>query len=397
MLAKIAFLNMFRHVKRTLLIVFAIFISVFFMEILSGMLDGMRNSFFQNVFGESGHIQIHHEDWKQNAGIFDTRYLMYEDPDLSSIEGIESISRELFFTALVVSESDSLALIFRAVEENTVFYSKVRNGILEGEFSLSQGILLSKSIADVLELSIGEQVNILVEDQYGSPYYDSFPISGIFDSGSAEFDDFSALISLENGQYLIDTPNAVSEIKIRLEDREMAEGKAAEIAQRNSSFLIEDWKTIHGSLFGFIRIFDILIIAINIFVLIVSATVIMNAILMNAFDRLQEIGTLRAIGLNKKQTRHMLLLEGLCYGASGIILAVLLALPVTWYFQENGLYLGAAAETLVGSSRYFFSWSPKNTVINSLTGFGIALAGSAYAAFVAASKNITSAIARGGN
>ena len=56
---KIALLNIKKHIKRCVLIMFTVMISVIVMEVASGMLDGIKYNAFNNLLQESGHMQIY--------------------------------------------------------------------------------------------------------------------------------------------------------------------------------------------------------------------------------------------------------------------------------------------------------------------------------------------------
>ena len=77
---KIALLNIKKHYKRSLVIIFAVTISVVVMILVGGMMDGMRDNFFNNLLTESGHLQLHAKGYKKRLNPLSLNYVI-QNPD----------------------------------------------------------------------------------------------------------------------------------------------------------------------------------------------------------------------------------------------------------------------------------------------------------------------------
>ena len=64
MLLKMVAQSLGRHPRRTVLILFAVMISVFTMEIIAGMLHGISDNFFTNILSAGGHGQVRGQGWE---------------------------------------------------------------------------------------------------------------------------------------------------------------------------------------------------------------------------------------------------------------------------------------------------------------------------------------------
>jgi len=421
---KIALLNLTSHYKRTILIIFAVMISVFMLESISGMMEGLRHSFFQSLMQESGHIQIHEKGWEDRMEQLTLDYRI-EQPDrlisylTRTYDEIVRAEKLLSFGALLIHGEKNLAIMGQGVEPDTAFFGSVREGIVEGEFFSAaetaggsetssrtdekiHGAVLSRRICDLLDLSLGDGVVALVEDSEGSPYYLEYPVTGIFESGSKETDEQIFFLTHANAQELLYLPDETTEIRITLTDRENAEAIAADIeeslaarsgmqgrtgspadGQRSGgAYEVATWQELNGSFILFIEMFDVIMLIINVFIIIVAATVITNAILMNVFERVREYGTMRAIGMKKRQMFWLVMMEGGAQGTIGSIIGMAMAIPLVIYLQIHGFSWGALSEVMTGSSIYYFRFSPVHAAINFASGILIALAGSLYAARV---------------
>jgi putative ABC transport system permease protein len=105
---------------------------------------------------------------------------------------------------------------------------------------------------------------------------------------------------------------------------------------------------------------------------------------MNVFERFREYGTMRAIGLKKRQLFFLIIQEGFIEGTIGSFLGTVAGVLFVLYFSKNGLYLGEMTEAFkVGTGNiFYFALSVPHAFYNFLFGILIAVAGSVYAAVV---------------
>lgn len=396
---KVSFLNLMKHPKRTILILFAILVSVLVMEFMSGMLEGMRNNFFEHLLQEGGHAQLHREGWEDRLNPYSLDYLI-KDPDgiLKKLEQrgeITAAEKIIHFGALLTSGEKDLHIEGIGVEPNTSFYSRIRQSVIEGEWLPDgKGVAISNEIADLLGVSYGEGLIVLVEDSTGSPYYIQYPITAVFDTGSKEIDERAFYMAHSNAEELLYVEHSTTEVRITITDHNKIEQFLQKIAPllETNNLEAQTWKDIHGSMIVFIRLFDVIMLIINVLIIIVSATVITNAILMNVFERLGEFGTMRAIGLKKRQLFSLIMSEGFIQGAAGSLLGIAVGAPIVLYFQSHGLDMGEVSEFMTSSSVYYFRFSLKSALINVGSGILIALAGSLYAALTALRMKLITAL-----
>ncbi|HUX51741.1 MAG TPA: FtsX-like permease family protein [Spirochaetia bacterium] len=407
---KLALLNIRKYKRRSIIIVISVVLSVSVMVFVGGMLDGLKNSFFTNLLQQSGHLQIHEDGWKQRLDPYSIRYLI-DQPDsvMKSIRAtlpttgqgggrIRRMESILQFGALLIHNGKSIAMVGQGVKPDTAFFSRVTTHVVEGSFlpAAHSGIALSASSARLLDLKLGDQLAVLVQDSTGSPYYLTYPVTGIYHSGVSEMDDSYFFLTLSDAQELLDLPNKATEIRITLNDP----ASASSVANRLSPILgpkklsIETWRQINGSIIVFIDMSDWFTLIINVFIIIVSATVITNSILMTVLERIPVFGTLRAIGLKRSQLFLMIVDEGLMLGTIGSLIGIALSVPFVVYLQSHGLNVGAISTALGTGTTYYFSMTPRNGLLDFAGGVLIAVAGSLYAAMVSVRRTLIESLSQ---
>lgn len=398
---RIALLYMRKHIRRTMVIVLAVGISVAVMVFIEGLLSGLRQSFFQGLFQGSGHLQIHEQGYGDRLDPYTIDYLV-DDPDaviarLEAHERVVGAEPIIPFGGLLINGEKNIPTGAVGLRPDSTSYDKVRRGMIEGGMpDEDDEIAVSRETADLLELELDRPAVFLVQDRTGGPYYAQLTVAGLFETDSSDFDTGHVFVTHETASRLLYLQGATIEIRVRLDDPSVA----ADVKQSVGPFLDDrgleaaTWKEVHGSFVVMFELFDVFMIFIDVVLVVVAATVITNAILMNVFERSAEYGTLRAIGMKRRQQAGMIFAEGGIEGGAGGIVGLIIGIPVVLYLQSVGVTVGDFSESF-GLGRVIY---PRLTTINVvrsfLAGIAVALAGSAYVTLVSSRTPIMKLLGR---
>lgn len=400
MLLKMAFLSLYSHRRRTALVVFAVAISALVMQVMGGMLEGLRVGFFENTLGNEGHLQIHAGDWEERLHPYDIAYrIEAPEPYLAALRSEPAVTQAepiVHFGAMAIHGERNLTIGGIGIPRDTLFFEKVGDGLTAGRFfSDETEVLVGRPIAELLELEVNDSLVLLVQDSTGAPYYLEFAVAGVFATDSNQFDENTLVVSLAAAQELLYLDEAVTEIRVALDDPDEAEDLAQTLSASFQSLDIRTWREVHGSYIILFELVDLFAVVINLFVVVIAATVITNAILMNVFEKTQEYGTLRAIGLKVRGQTALILAEGIFQGLLGSFVGVLLAVPVVLYFQNHGIEFGEVTESMGLGSVVTFRYTILQSITSLVFGTLVAVAGSTYAAHVGARRSITDSLRAG--
>lgn len=402
MLARIALLTALKRPRRLLLIILAVALSVFVMEFVSGWIEGMRDRLHWKISEEGPQLLIETQARRDALDRLEPAHFL-ADPQtdlalLRSRPEVAAVENLTPFGALLLDQASgkNLGVALQAVEPGTAFFAQIRRGRLRGDFPLKgPGLAVSEQTLRLLGAPDAATLMVLVQDMSGSPSYRELPVSCVFATDDSAFDQSTAFIDEASAKDLLGS-RGPAELWVRLRDPETAPAvKAAlEPALAARGETLRSWEELEGPLFVMIRLMDLFMYVVNIIVLAVAATVITNAILMNVFERRREYGTLRAIGMRRREQRGLILLEGLFVGLAGAILGALLALPLVLWLQVHGLPIGEASRYFGGGDVMYFAPNPLSTLQNVAFGSLIAVAGSLYAALVAGRSTVVEALRR---
>lgn len=398
MLGKMVVLSVAKRPRRAALIVLTIALSVFMMEFVSGWVQGSKDRMNEKILNESPHLLVERSARLKSLDPLEPTDLIPASSgmirSLESDERAARVEEVLRFGALAVSGEKNIGLAMYGIEAGTGFFAQIADGIVRGSFPWSgPGLAVSARTLELIGASGAESLVILVEDAYGAPSYRELPIACVFRTADSQYDAQTGFVDFASASELLGTEGA-SELWARLEDPNQAEAVRADIlpALGRADCVARTWQELQGSLLVMIRMFGFFALVMNSFVLVVAATVITNAILMNVFEKQGEYGTLRAIGLKRRQQIGLVLAEGGVQGLAGSIVGAALALPVVLFLRAKGLNIGEASRLFGGGDAMYFGLNPLGSALNLLFGVLIAVAGSLYAAFVGSRASVADAL-----
>jgi len=406
MFAKIALLNMVKHARRSVVVFAAVAIAVFALTFIGSLIKGFESDFLDSILPTAGHLQIKDSRTLDAANPLDLKYLIpdaeatlasFDDPRIATKEAV------LTFPALLVQptstdskkEAKNIGLMGQGVKADTAFLKDVRQGLVGGQFlPEGKGILISQRVADLLDVKLGGTVMVLTQDRGNNPWYQELTITGVFRSGSEQTDQSLFVVSQATAQTLLDADGMTREFRFLLKDYNQSEALARELKPRleAAGLRVQTWQEIFGSLLTLLGFVKAITGAVRVFFLIVAGSIITNTILQTVFERTREYGTLRAIGLKRRQLGALIVTEGVLLGFGGALAGLALGIPFVAFLGTSGLDLGTATEYLGFASKVYPSYSAVDLVL--YLGAGVLIAGlaSLYAAAVSTKLSVTESL-----
>src|SRR5690554_1568122 len=411
-LTKLALKNLARHRNRTLITASIIAFAVFFYLLLDSLIGGMTEMSYEMIINyEAGHLQVVTEEYWEEEEKLPLKNLITPEPELmavvKNVPGYLGSSAELNFQAMVSNGVNELPVIGRGI--NPQDFSGVINltdYFVEGEmfhagerraFGVSPAVI-GKRLADLLKVQTGDYLTLLVKDKHETFNTIELEITGVIYTGNPLVNEGLVYIPLDVAQEALAVGDQVSKVLVRLENKNRAPGVAKELAGQlqavNPQLAVYSWDQLEAvTVAGAKQMGNRLIMTI---ILLIAAIAIINTVILAALERMEEIGMMKAMGLQTKEVIYTFVLESTGIGVLGGILGVLLGLAGVGLFTIVGLDFSAIVDMapfgipVVG--KIYGVWNASSFIAVFAFGVIVSLLSSILPAYWAADKDPIQAI-----
>jgi len=215
-----------------------------------------------------------------------------------------------------------------------------------GEF----GIVLGRELADYLGVFPGDKVTVITPQVTATPAgilprLKRFTVVGVFEVGMYEYDRNLALIQLDDAARLFRLEDAVSGLRLKLDNLMDARRIARELGPHlPGRYQIADWTQAHSNFFRAIQTEKRVMFIILLLIVAVAAFNIVSTLVMVVTDKRADIAILRTQGMTPASVMGVFMVLGTVIGLFGTLLGgvggVLLALNVETIVPAIEEFLG---------------------------------------------------------
>ncbi|MFP4302466.1 MAG: ABC transporter permease [Spirochaetaceae bacterium] len=348
--------NIRRNRRRSILNIAALAIGLAIMILALGWINGYDIYIYRALQDfETGHVQILREAYLPEQRRFPVdiavpRYAETREA-LANREDVVAASGRVNFTMNLSHGRNSARLLGRAIDpEHEAGVTIIEESLEEGDYlgSDNQGILISQSLAEKFEVGPGDTMFVTAMDKFGVDNLIDVPVAGIFSYGYPAIDDNIVFFDLATASDLLSMENEVTKIVLRFSEGSDLDAARAAIVEELSQFpasgevelVAKSWRYFAQVAVSAVRqdvaSFQILM-GIIIFLIVIG---ILNSMSMSVHERIREIGTLRAIGMKRRQVALMVSMESVALGLVAFVVGVTISAPAAIFLQQVGLDIG---------------------------------------------------------
>lgn len=345
---RISWRNVLRNKRRNIItlgaVAFALTGNILLGNYFLSQFYGLRESVIRS---ETGHLQILKKGYLTYGSSAPGEYVV-EDPDkiIARInahtqlhELVTTMTKEIRFNGIVTSQKNdrSLNYIARGVEVKQDRVLSTYDTYTDGS-PLSDrhpySIVLGKGLAAQLEVKSGDEVTLLSSLFDGGLNVMDGTVQGIVRAFSEEYGKVIVKTSLEYAQEMVGSDQGANKIVILIDDTKntlIAKDMVQEILSSNPEWQdlqVYDWleladfySQVHTLYNNIYAIVSGLLFGLIIFLVV-------NTMTMNIYERFNEFGTVRSIGLKKRQLVDMVLTEGIILGLIGTFIGILITIGI---------------------------------------------------------------------
>ncbi|QEN06890.1 ABC transporter permease [Oceanispirochaeta crateris] len=354
-LGSLAFRNIFRNFRRSLLSATAIAVASMSIVLLYSLLGGMEQDMKYNLQTYStGAIRIRNLEFTKYERL-NPMHLTVENPEtlgqtLYKINGVSAISPRIGFPARIYKGDATFNAMGLGVNfETEGNFQDLGDAVVQTGRLPREGqneALLGYKLAQEIGVTVGDKLTILSTTAVRGTNAITLTISGVAVFPFPALNEKTFYAPLDRVQYFLKMPNQVQEILIKTNEAASA-SQIAEIMRgwpgMSAELEIMDWKSIDSS-YSMIEMASTVYGIMALFFFLLGSTVILNTTIMIIYERMKEIGTLGAMGMSGRQLVTLFFLESLYISIIASFLGVALGMIITVILQKTGIDLTASME-----------------------------------------------------
>jgi ABC-type lipoprotein release transport system permease subunit len=372
-LIKIAYRNIGRNKRRTLITIASVFFAAFFCSVMVSYQMGTWEQMINNTLRtQAGHIEIH------GAGYWDDKTVdnfMTMDSvtilKISELPNIDNVSPRVETCALASYGNTTKGIGVMGVSpQDEAKKSNLASHIIKGQYLTEQdnGIIIGEGLAGYLNVEVGDTVAFIGQGHFGASAAGLFPIRGIFYLPIADLNNSVAYTTLSAAQNFIDMPDGYSGILITLKnDRKLKDAMSLihsllinneQLTMDNENSVNIDKSdesnnyslfTAHYSLYSWHFTMQRLLqqaesdqafsyMMLFILYLIVGFG-ILGTVIMLTNERQREFKTMISLGMARTKLRWIVVMELLIMALAGVVSALVISYPIALYYHFNPIPL----------------------------------------------------------
>lgn len=348
-LLRIAFRNVLRNRRRSLITFAAVFFALMVMVTLRGFINGLMATVRDSVVnGQTGALQIHKQGFSTSlSGASLEQNIPADDALLSRISavpGVKAVAPRIAFGAMANANdvtSVTLVTAIDPVHEPQVCPGRaemISSGKTLGETGPASAIV-TPELAASLGLQLGQRAAILANDGEGVLNALDVDLVGYYGQPGLPLPERKiAFVPLAFAQELLRMEGRATEIAVsidRLDDAERM--KTVLQAAIGPGLEVSSWHDVAPWVDDVVAAYRFMLGACTIIFLTVALLGVVNTMLMSVFERTREIGTMMSVGVRRRQILALFLIEAALLGLSGGVLGAAVGDGIVLYMGHHGI------------------------------------------------------------
>ena len=305
-------------------------VGVWALIVVLSVMNGFQKEVRTRILGVVSHLQIlaednRLEDWRalektvaQHPRVVATAPFVQAQAMLSNGQTL----RGAVVRGIVPAEEEKVAELGRHMRTGSL------GELRPGEF----GVVLGADLARTLGVLRGDKLALIAPQGIVTPAgviprLKQFNVVGVFEAGIADADSGLALVHMRDAQTLYQMGDAVSGIRLKLDDLFAAREVAHELlAKLPRDVFASDWTRSHANFFRAVEIEKRMMFLILALIVFVAAINIISTLAMAVVDKQADIAILRTLGAAPGSILQIFMVQGMVLGVVGTVAGVLVGI-----------------------------------------------------------------------
>jgi putative ABC transport system permease protein len=349
-LITLAWKNLSRYRRRTMITAAALAVGLLLFIFMDGWLQGAERESERNIIWyESGSAKVMTKEYLEDLKSMPLTHAIQDPATVErALEGAGvTTTRRTTFAGEIFYGEGSLFVKVVAVDPRTdeTIY-RLSETVAQGRYLQpgEQCVLLGEWLAEDLGIGVGEEITIRTRTRYGAFQTLDLIVVGVLNTPNPVVNKGTAFIPLGLADDALEMEGAVTEITLYFPEWQNPEEKIQSLRERLSSMpnlIVESWRDLARDFLMIAQAKSAGSSVLLILVFIIAAVGISNTMLMAVYERVREIGMMRAMGMKDGDIRVAFLFEAGGIGLIGAVVGVGLGVIANWLMVRWGIDMSA--------------------------------------------------------
>jgi len=346
MIFKIAWRNIYRNRKRSLITITSIFAALFLIILMRALQFGFYDNIIKTVVESyAGYVEIHADGYWDNQSLDNSMEVDQKlINDINSVEGVENIVQRLQTFSLISMGEKTKGGVINGVdisdEQKITDWNKK---MVSGSFDLGENeIIVGKGIAEYFDIRENDTLILYGQGYRGMMAAGKYPVKGVIDLKNPDLNKLGIFMTIESARNYVSSEEISTHIIIDKEQYYDEEKIVKDLSQiLSKDYEIMTWKQTLPEIEQTITADSAggLIMAFILYIIVVFG--MFGTVLMMTEERKYEFGVLISIGMSRIRLFGIILIETIILSMMGVLLAIILTYPISYYFNLNPINMAA--------------------------------------------------------
>ena len=349
-LLRIAFRNVLRNRRRSIITFSAVFLALGIMVSLRGFLNGMQENIRQSVvFGQTGALQVHRKGFLKSVNTSSLDLSLPTDEVIGkvlAVPGVKAATARITFGGMANANDTSAVALFWAIDpqREIVVCPRRLEMISEGRPLTATGPasgVFTPELSASLGIKMGEKATLLTNDRDGVMNALEVDFVGLYGQPGLPLPEKKiGYVTLAFAQELLRMEGRATEIAVAIHRFDDADKLKPQLQTAlGPEYEVSTWHDVAPYIDDAIASQNFVLNLIAAIFLFVALLGIANTMLMSVLERTREIGTMMSVGVRRRQILSLFLLEAALLGLAGGILGSAAGSTFVLYYGAKGIVL----------------------------------------------------------
>ena len=340
MILKIAWRNIYRNKKRSLITITSIFAALFLILLMRALQIGFYDKLIETVVESyAGYVEVHADGFWDNQNLDNS---MEVDQslinDIKSVEGVDNIVQRLQTFSLISMGNKTKGGVINGInisdEQKITDWNKK---MISGTFKIGKNeIIIGKGIAEYFDIRENDTLILYGQGYRGMMAAGKYPVKGVIDLKNPNLNKLGVFMTIESARNYVSSNEISTHIIVDKKQYYDEEKIANDLNQvLSKDYEIMTWKETLPEIEQTITADNAggVIMAFILYIIVVFG--MFGTVLMMTEERKYEFGVLISLGMSRARLFGIIFIETIILSMIGVFIAIIITYPITFYYNLN--------------------------------------------------------------